>query len=147
MKIILDTNIVFSALLNTNSQIADVLMNSKNIFEFYSSDYLRYELLKHQNKILNISKLSEIDLKEAEFRIFKHIDFINIEIINLEIWEQSYQIVKAIDLNDIEFIALAIYLDAAIWTGDKKLYNGLKSKNFNSVLNTQELIEYKRNQL
>ena len=34
MKVAVDTNIVFSAILNTNSKIGDILMNSESIFEF-----------------------------------------------------------------------------------------------------------------
>lgn len=45
VKIIVDTNIVFSALLNTNSIIGDLLLNSANIFEFYSCQYLWYEII------------------------------------------------------------------------------------------------------
>lgn len=34
MKIIVDTNIVFSAILNSNSRIGKILLNSKNTFSF-----------------------------------------------------------------------------------------------------------------
>ena len=34
MKIIVDTNIVFSAILNSNSRIGKILLNSKSIFSF-----------------------------------------------------------------------------------------------------------------
>jgi len=34
VRIIVDANIVFSAILNTNSKIADLLPNSKGIFDF-----------------------------------------------------------------------------------------------------------------
>ena len=34
MRIIVDANIVFSAILNTNSKIADLLLNSKGTFAF-----------------------------------------------------------------------------------------------------------------
>jgi len=44
-----------------------------------------------------------------------------------------------IDPDDISFVALSIFLDAYLWTGDKSLYNGLKNKGYNSVLSTFEL--------
>jgi predicted nucleic acid-binding protein len=42
-------------------------------------------------------------------------------------------------LGDVLFVALTISIDGSLWTGDKKLYNGLKSKGFKKVINTNEL--------
>lgn len=36
-KIIVDTNIIFSCLLNSQGTISDLIFNSDNIFEFYSN--------------------------------------------------------------------------------------------------------------
>ena len=46
LKIILDTNIIFSALLNSDSSIGEVLFNSSDYFEFYGCDYMRHEIDK-----------------------------------------------------------------------------------------------------
>lgn len=35
MKVVVDTNIVFSAILNSNGLIGELLFNSGNQFEFY----------------------------------------------------------------------------------------------------------------
>ena len=47
MKIIVDTNIIFSGLLNTNGSIGDLIFNSEGVFQFYSCDYMRHEIDKH----------------------------------------------------------------------------------------------------
>ena len=44
MKIIVDANIVFSGILNTNGKIGDLLINSKKQFEFIAPDFLRTEI-------------------------------------------------------------------------------------------------------
>ena len=44
-----------------------------------------------------------------------------------------------IDPDDISFVALSIFLDAYLWTGDKSLYNGLKNKGFERVISSFEL--------
>ena len=44
MKIIVDTNIVFSAILNTESKIGNLLIDSEKQFQFFTTDYLRFEL-------------------------------------------------------------------------------------------------------
>ena len=47
-KIVVDTNIVFSGILNTNNRIGDLLLNSGNVFEFYTVSYLKKELENHK---------------------------------------------------------------------------------------------------
>jgi predicted nucleic acid-binding protein len=42
-------------------------------------------------------------------------------------------------MDDLPFVALALYLDAYLWTGDKILYDGLKTKGLKKVISTQEL--------
>ncbi len=53
MKIVVDTNIIFSALLNTNSKIGDLLLDPESKFDFYSCIYMRTEILKHWEKFQN----------------------------------------------------------------------------------------------
>jgi predicted nucleic acid-binding protein len=139
MKVIVDTNIIFSALLNTNGTIGDLLFNSKGIFTFYSCNYMRFEIEKHWEKLKRISKLSDSQLDEARFRIFENIHFINEELIPPKTWLIAEKISTDIDIDDTDFIALTKYLKGYLWTGDKELYNGLKTKNFKRVFTTIEL--------
>lgn len=140
MKIIVDTNIIFSGLLNTNGTIGDLIFDSENVFEFYSCDYMRLEIEKHWDKLKRISKLSELELKESLFRLFTKIHFINEEQITEKIWLKAENLTMDIDIDDIDFVALTEYLKGVLWTGDKELYNGLKNKGFKKVSNTQDLI-------
>lgn len=139
MKIIIDTNIIFSVLLNTHSTIGDLLFNSDSIFKFYSCDYMRFEIENHWEKLKHISKLSDSELEESKFKVFSKINFINEELIPEKIWLDAEELVADIDIDDSDFVALAKYLKGFLWTGDKKLYDGLKKKNFNRVYNTAEL--------
>ena len=59
MKYVIDTNIAFSAILNRQSKIGDLIMNSNGIFEFCATQSLPVELKKHRPKLLEISKLIE----------------------------------------------------------------------------------------
>lgn len=49
-KIVVDSNIVFSALLNINSRIGQILINGSKHYEFYSPEYIRQEIIEHQEK-------------------------------------------------------------------------------------------------
>ena len=140
MKIVVDTNIIFSALLNSNGTIGDLLFNSDKHFEFYSCNYMRYEIKKHWERLEDISKLSDEQLQVSYTQILSKLKFINEEIIPVEIWLASEEITKDIDIDDTDFVALTKFLKATLWTGDKVLYNGLKKLNFKKLLNTTELL-------
>ncbi len=55
MIIIVDTNIIFSGLLNPNGKIGDLLLNSENTFEFFSPTFILNELENHHQKLIKIS--------------------------------------------------------------------------------------------
>jgi predicted nucleic acid-binding protein len=73
-RIVVDTNIVFSALLNSNSGIGQLLLNSGYVFDFYSCKYLQKEIQRHLQKIRQYSRLDDESLYElirlVESRIF-----------------------------------------------------------------------------
>jgi predicted nucleic acid-binding protein len=105
---------------------------------------MRYEIENHWAKLKHTSKLSDIQLRESQDKIFGRIIFINEELISDKIWFSSEKIAKDIDMYDLDFIALTKHLKGYLWTGDKDLYNGLKKKNFNRVFNTTELFELRK---
>jgi predicted nucleic acid-binding protein len=140
-KIIVDTNILFSCLLNSTGTIGDLIFNSDDVFEFYSNQYMRYEIRKHWNKLKKISGLSDIELEIAYEKMLLKINFINEELIPEKLWKSSENIANDIDIDDIDFIALAKYLKGRLWTGDKILYQGLKNKGFKLIINTSDLIK------
>jgi predicted nucleic acid-binding protein len=140
MKIVVDTNIVFSTLLNSNSNIGDLLFNSGEIFEFYTCNYMRYEIQKHWERLKKISKLSDEQLQISYTQVLVKLKFINEEIIPAETWLASEQLTKGIDIDDTDFVALTTFLRATLWTGDKPLYKGLKKLNFKKIVNTAELL-------
>jgi len=139
MNIVVDTNIVFSALINSRSTIPEIIVTPYTNFRFYTSEYLFDELEEHKNKLQKASKLSEKEINRTKTELFKYINTISLEIIPTEIWQQAKDLTFDIDPDDIPFVALSIYLDAYLWTGDKILYNGLKGKGFNKVLLTSAM--------
>ncbi len=53
--------------------------------------------------------------------------------------ENAEKELKNIDLNDAPFLALANEMNAKLWTGDKKLANGLVKGGFKDILKTEDL--------
>jgi predicted nucleic acid-binding protein len=142
--IVVDTNIIFSGLLNPDGKISDLLLNSSEIFEFYAPSFLLDELESNNDKLLKISKLSEDELGFLKRILLKKIELIDIENIHPENWIKSIEISKEINEYDAPFIALSLELNSPLWTGDKKLTAGLKKKNFDFILDT-EMISKIRN--
>jgi predicted nucleic acid-binding protein len=70
-------NIVFSAILNTNRRIADLLINSKGTFDFIAPDYLLTETKKYHRKISLISGLTIDEVRNIEIKITKPISFLS----------------------------------------------------------------------
>lgn len=140
-KIVVDTNIIFSCLLNSQGTIGDLIFNSDDVFDFYSNEYMRFEIKKHWSKLKKISKLTDLQLETSFEKMLTKLTFINENSIPPSDWEKSETIVADIDLDDTDFIALTRYLKAILWTGDKVLYNGLKVKHFRIVYSTQDLIK------
>ena len=56
MKIVVDTNIVFSAILNSESWIGQILLHSDKSVKFYSPHFLQVEIQNHFQKIKKITK-------------------------------------------------------------------------------------------
>ena len=139
MRIIVDANIVFSAILNTNSKIADLLLNSKGTFDFLAPDFLQTELHKYHSKISKISKLSISEVLKVENKITKPILFLSGIQIPENKWILAENMVKDIDNKDTPYVAFSLFYKCKIWSGDKELRNGLKKKGFKNVISTEEL--------
>ena len=136
MIIVVDTNIIFSGLLNPSGKIGDLLLNSTDSFEFFAPTFILDELKNHHNKLLKISKLSEVELEFLKRILLKKIELIDLENLLSESWEKSMELVKDIDEFDAPFIAFSLELKSPLWTGDKKLINGLKQKEFDLIFDT-----------
>lgn len=141
MKIIVDTNIIFSALLKTDSVFGQIIFHSDGIFQFYTAHHLRAEIRKHWEKLKRISKLSDKDLEESYYSLLTKISFISEELIPQKIWEESERITGDIDVDDTDFVALTKYLKGILWTGDRNLRDGLKKKGFKRVLASDEIFK------
>jgi len=139
IKVIVDTNIVFSALLSPKGKIADIIFDSANSFAFYSCSYMRLEINEHWNKLRKISKLTDDELDEARSLLFSRIQFLNEELIPEKTWIFAEKLTADIDVDDLVFGALTRHLDGLLWSGDKRLLKGLSRKGFENTITTNEL--------
>lgn len=141
MKFVVDTNVAFSAVLNTEGKIGDLILNSHELLEFHTCDTLRSELKKHRPKLFELSKMSEEQLDQSIYQITNCLVFTNEALIPFEYWMKAANLVREVDMEDIAFVALAEFLGIKLWTGDKALMKGLVKKGNTNFITTEELFK------
>lgn len=129
MDLVIDANILFAALIKESVTKELILSNGINLFapEFLFEEFYKYkeEILKKTNR--SLEEFNEI------FMILTNI----ITLIPEEEFSLFLEKAKSIspDENDSVYFALALKLNCAIWSNDKKL----KNQNRVEVLNTEEI--------
>lgn len=59
IKIVVDTNILFSAILNIDSRIGQILVTEQKSFEFFAPMYARQEIFYHKSKIQKLARVGD----------------------------------------------------------------------------------------
>lgn len=139
MKIIVDTNVVFSAILSPSGKIGQILIYGRKQFEFYAPNLVKIEVKRHRDKIIRLGELTDTDFEDTRDDIFDCLNFISEEQIPYEYWQEAIPLVRDTDMDDIAFVVLSEYLDAQLWTGDKKLLKGLSNMGFTKGVTTDEI--------
>ena len=128
MNIVIDTNILFSALLKEDHAFLNCIFLSD--LHFFSVNAVAVEIFKHKEKICKLTSLDENSVLEVLARLFSRITLINMDLISEESRKRAFDLCKDIDPKDSVFVALAIEIDGFLWTGDKKLIQGLQNSGF-----------------
>ena len=132
MELIIDANILMSALIATEGKTYDLIFNDR--IKLFSVDKLLKELDKHRVEILDKSGLSEYD-----FNVFLSLISAEIKFVPYQEFENFIPKAEKItpDMDDTEYFALALKLRCAVWSNDKKLKNQDKVK----VYSTNDLVK------
>ena len=136
MKVVIDANIIFSALIKGNPIYIKILNN----IDAYAPDFIFTELEKYEKRILKKTH-SKQRMKEIIYKIFKKISIIPKVALSKANIKKAYELCKDIDEKDTPYLALALELDAYLWTNDKKLTEKLRKKGFSKILTTDELLK------
>ncbi len=129
MKVIVDSSVLFSALLREDNAFAERILLEEEV-SFFTPRYAIVEIFKHKEKIARYSKCSEEILLEMLHRLLKRIQFIDEDWISMANLIQAWQFCKDVDEKDMLFVAMSLELNALLWTTDKKLQEGLQKKGF-----------------
>lgn len=141
MKVVVDSNIIISGLINTNGNEFAILANRNNRLKFFSSKMIIEETSKKFKQISSLTRNSEIEIQTQFYNIVDTFRLIDEKKINEETLLKANALISDLDRNDYLFLVVTIYCNALLWTGDLKLLRGLRRKGFNSIITTKELKE------
>lgn len=124
--VVIDTNILFSALLREPSRFVSLIFQSE--YDFYICEYVIVELFKHKDRLVKQSKLSEDDLLRLLYRLLKRLSIYPERLIKPSFLSEAQNLCAPIDVNDTVHVALTLALDGRLWTGDRTLVDGLRQQ-------------------
>ena len=90
--IIVDTNILFSALLGKNKKFRDTILSQENV-NIHSSKYTIVELFKYKEKIQKYSNLNEDEILELLYNLLKKIHLFDEETLSDESLKKNREFV------------------------------------------------------
>lgn len=138
MIVIADSNIIFSALLTPKGVIAQIL-TSKSKIQFLVPDYLYEEIEGHLQMVADYIRESRAEIKKRLNQLMVKIVVVPTEEVPLKYRREAVKIVSDIDKDDAPFVALHLYKKHKIWTGDRILMNGMRSKGYDIFITTDQL--------
>ncbi len=136
MVVVVDANILISACLKINGRLANLIFSNTSKINFVIPEFVLSEIKENEAKIYNSGKIARSEFNQNLLFILSELLIIKDDEITDSIFKQSFELTKNIDPKDTIFIALAISLDALLWTGDLKLLHGVKKKGFNKIITT-----------
>jgi len=85
--------------------------------------------------------LSYVDFVRIYELIKSKVRFVNHLLLNPENFIKAEELTKDIDPDDVLFVGLSIQYHCKLWSGDKKLIQGLRQKNYHQIITTDQLFQ------
>jgi predicted nucleic acid-binding protein len=126
--IVVDTNVIVSILISGNEDILQIL--SKPEYRFRSTHILFVELFEHSPRIQDKSRLDPERLAEVLRISLSCVRLVDDAIISISSWVEAMRLCSGVDMDDLSFVALALELQAPLWTRDRRLKSHLIKNGF-----------------
>lgn len=117
-SVVIDTNILFSALLRRESPFTRIILDSDQSFFICESTIV--ELFKHKDRIVELSRLTEAEVVRLFYTLLRRVTVSKEDLIAPEVRRNAYELCADVDEADTPHVALTMHLDALLWTGDKE---------------------------
>ena len=141
MTIIIDANILISGIINPFGTIPELILLKNNKTDFVLPEYAIEEIALHKSKICRLAQISSAQFEQILDSFLSYVLCFSAEVVSKQDIVTAEKLVASIDEKDAWYVAFAVALNALLWTGDIKLYKGLRKKGFMNVVTTSEMEE------
>lgn len=139
-RIVVDTNVLISALINPNSIVWDIIRIEE--VDFFAPEITIDEIENYEDMIKN--KLESKERKEEysylTSELFHPVIIVPTPVYEEEI-EKAYKIMKSVDEKDTEFLALALSYGCPIWSDDSDFKKQSEVKTYTSKQIVDKLLK------
>jgi predicted nucleic acid-binding protein len=139
MIIIVDANILISGIINPYGSIPELLLLQSPQIDFIVPEYAIEEINLHKIRVCKETRTTVPLFEQSLDTILSNVLRFSSDAISHTDIAKAEEITISIDSKDVWYIAFAIAFDAILWTGDLKLYKGLRRKGFYNIITTTEL--------
>ena len=131
-RIVVDANIAFRALSRGRNDLVAMLRPAGRLADstLHAPRFLFVELFKHKARIVQASHLPEAEIIESLHALVARIEFHNEALITIGDWMEAYRLCSPTDEKDTAYVALALHLEAKLWSEDDELKAGLRTRGF-----------------
>jgi len=126
---VIDTNIIFSALLK-NSAARKIILS--DTFDLFVPEFLFTEIIKYEKLILKKTGMEKENLELLLLLLQSHISVIPFNIFS-DFMKAAENEMEKIDMKDAPFVALALKLKIPIWSNDVHFKKQEKVESFNTA--------------
>lgn len=117
MEIVVDTNVIISALLKEGLTRKIIFLAP---FDMYTVPFARLEIEKHKAELVDKSGLDDESFQYLLDLIFARIHIVEPGILE-PFREKAIGVMDSVDFNDSPFLALAMALNCPVWSNDEDL--------------------------
>ena len=134
MRIIIDSNVLFSALIK-DSTTRKIILEYAGLFLF--PEFIFEEMEKHKRELFRKSGMPENDFNRLLQMLLQKVVIVPNEFLK-PYRTEALEIIRDIDPDDVLFMACVLaYPNSILWSDDKNLKTQTRVK----VLNTQEIMK------
>jgi predicted nucleic acid-binding protein len=126
--VVVDTNILFSALLRSETAFSTILLKADH--PFLVSESILVELFRHKEKLVSLARMPEENVVQLYHVLLRHVRVEREDLIPSHFRQQAAELCREVDPADAPQVALTLAVDGLLWTGDRRLRRGLEARGF-----------------
>jgi predicted nucleic acid-binding protein len=123
--VVVDTNVLFSALLRKSARFTEVLLTSDR--RFLINERVVVELFKHKEKIVRLSRLGDENVVHLFYELMRELELFKEELVAPANRAKAAKLCQDVDLTDAPHVAIALETGGLLWTGDEPAYRLARS--------------------